>query len=249
MKYIGKANKFYTLWEVYEDTRYFRGEPYKVSVHEYLKNISFDLETAKSKYPDATVDETLHGTHSWESPVVAPTSEPVVDPTVFPKGKYAGKKIAECKDLDYLQWAIGPILYGEGAKIAEDVLVANGYRRLNDMVIADPETVADIDRKNEIVKDAVARIERGETLTCNVEYNLNEDHEIVDRSTNIVFFFPEIRVQYYRGYEYYLPVVNGKAKRVKGKTIEVVPDHYEVETNRYGWEDRLTVYVKSFKIK
>ncbi len=247
MKYIGKANKYWTLWEVYEDTRYFRGEPYKVTVHEYLKNISFDLETAKSKYPDAAVDENLRGTHSWESPVES-YDKPDYPDDCFQKGKFRGTKVADCTDLDYLQWAVGSILHGEAARIAEEILVGHGYRRLNDIVIADPETVADIDRKNEIVKDAVARIERGETLTCNVEYNLNEDHEIVDRSTNIVFFFPEISVQYYRGYEYYLPVVNGKAKRVKGKTIEVVPDHYEVETDRYGWEDRLTVYVKSFKV-
>ena len=246
MEYIGKANKYWTLWNIYEETRYSFGEPYKVCVHQYLKNISYSLKVAQEKYPDAIVDENLRGTHSWESAVVS--DKPEFPEDCFQKGQYRGKKIAECKDLDYLQWAIGSILYGEGAKIAEDVLVANGYRRLNEIAIVGPETVSDIDRKNEIVKDAVARIERGETLTCNVDYNPNEDHEVVDCSTNIVFHFPEISVQHYRGYEYYLPMLNGKAKRVKGKTIEVVPDHYEVETDRCGWEDRLTVYVKSFKV-
>ena len=247
MKYIGKANKYWTLWEVYEDTRYFRGEPYKVSVHEYLKNISFDLETAKDKYPDAIVDENLHGTSSWESPV-ASYDKPDYPDDCFQKGKFRGTKIADCKDLEYLQWALGSILHGEAARIAEEILVGHGYRRLNDLAIVDPETAADIDRKNAAVDDAITRIERGEKLTLVADYNPTEEHEIVDHSTGIVFNFPEISVQYYRGYEYYLPVSNGKAKRVKGKTVEVVPDHYERETNRYGWKDRLTVYVKSFKV-
>ena len=247
MKYIGKANKYWTLWEVYEDTRYFRGEPYKVSVHEYLKNISFDLETAKEKYPGAIVDENLRGTSSWESPV-ASYSKPDYPDDCFQKGKYAGSRIEDCTDLEYLQWAIGPILYGEAARIAEEILVRHGYRRLNEIAIVDPDTAADIDRKNAAIDDAIARIERGERIEFTTNYNPNDKGEVTDPETRIVFVFPEIRMFYYAGHEYFLPTVNGKAKRVKGKTIEVEAERYERDTDRHGWEDLLTVYVKSFKV-
>ena len=54
MEYIGKSNKFYTLWEVTIESRTTnRGERYHVTTHQYIKNISFDLNTAKSKYPNA----------------------------------------------------------------------------------------------------------------------------------------------------------------------------------------------------
>lgn len=51
-KVIGKANKFYTLWEVTEDTyRMHDGRPYTVTHHIYMKNLSFDKETAMAKVP------------------------------------------------------------------------------------------------------------------------------------------------------------------------------------------------------
>lgn len=249
MEYIGKANKYYTLWNIYETTRSQFGETYKVRVHEYVKNISYSLETAKEKYPNAIVDENLRGTHSWESPIdnYGPATEYPTD--CFPKGKYAGKKIEECTDLDYLQWAINSILYAERAEIAERVLVSNGYRRLNEYAIVSPETANGIDEKNAIVAEAVSEIEKGNKLTLNAEYNPNEEGEIVDKQTGIKFVFPELGRFYYHGYEYYLPVCNGKSKRVKGKTVEVVAGRYELDTERHGWENQLTVYVKSFNVK
>ena len=61
MQYIGKANKFYTLWEVTErKMTSLRGNTYTVINHQYFKNISFDLAKAKKLYPNAIIDETAY---------------------------------------------------------------------------------------------------------------------------------------------------------------------------------------------
>ncbi len=46
----------------------------------------------------------------------------------------------------------------------------------------------------------------------------------------------------YNGWEYFLPVKGGKAKRIKGKKLRIVADHY-TNDRRY-----LDVYVKDFEI-
>lgn len=247
MKCIGKANKYWTLWEVYETTRYCCGEPYKVCVHQYLKNISFDLETAKSKHPDAIVDESLHGTSSWESAVAS--DKPEFPNDCFQKGQYRGRKVAECKDLDYLHWALGSILYGEAAQIAEQVLTDNGWRRLNEYAIVPPDAAKEIDDYNRMIDSVVSRIGNGERIEFTTNYNPDDKGEVTDPETRIVFVFPEISMFYYAGHEYFLPTINGKAKRVKGKTVSAEVDRYELDTNTYGWQHNLKVYIKSFKVK
>lgn len=37
----------------------------------------------------------------------------------------------------------------------------------------------------------------------------------------ITFQFDEVKECYYRGYSYFLPVINGKSKRIKNKTIRI----------------------------
>ena len=250
MKYIGKANKYYTLWEVYNATRSdYLGHPYEVTVHEYIKNMSYSLDTAKSQYPDAPVDESLRGTSSWETPVDAPSSNPVTDPTVFPKGKYAGTKIAECTDLEYLHWAQDNILTGESAEIAERVLTDNGWKRLNECAIVSPDVAKNIDTTNDMLSGVISRIDRGERVEFTTNYNPDSEGRVVDPTTRITFVFPEVSMFYYAGHEYFLPTVNGKAKRVKGKTIDAEVDRYELDTDTYGWEHDLKVYIKSFKVK
>ena len=69
MKAIGFTNKYYTLWEIWEEHRPLgNGRSYVITHYNYIKNISFDRETAISKYPELPIDETLRGhTRSWNS--------------------------------------------------------------------------------------------------------------------------------------------------------------------------------------
>jgi hypothetical protein len=173
----------------------------------------------------------------------------VTDQTVFPKGKYAGMEIAKCTDLDYLHWALDSILYGERAQIAERALTDNGWRRLNDYEIVPPDVAKDIDGANSMIDSAISRIENGDRIEFTTDYNPDYNGEVTDPETKIVFVFPEISMFHYAGHEYFLPTVNGKAKRVKGKTVEAEVDRYELDTDTHGWQHKLKVYIKSFKVK
>ena len=66
---IGFANKYYTLWQISEDKQNLGNGRFSIVTHHtYIKNISFDRQTAIEKYPDAIIDETLKGkTQSWDS--------------------------------------------------------------------------------------------------------------------------------------------------------------------------------------
>ena len=144
MEYIGKAEKFYTLWEVWEETHTtIRGESYKAIHHQYIKNISFDLDKAKDKYPNAIIDESLRGHSSWTS---YDYPKPPVDE--FRGGKYRGDKIAECTDYQYLHWAydLGYIIPWESREIVLGILELQGYRKINDTHIATPEEVERIEK-------------------------------------------------------------------------------------------------------
>lgn len=59
---------------------------------------------------------------------------------------------------------------------------------------------------------------------------------------NLIWDFAAIERFEYNGYEYFLPVKDGKAKRIKGKKLHIIADHY-THDRRY-----LEIHVKGFEI-
>ena len=67
---------------------------------------------------------------------------------------------------------------------------------------------------------------------------------------NLEFNFPNYKELEYAGYYYGLPINSkGKAKRIKNKEIEIIPESWETVINEYGWGATLVITVKDFKIK
>jgi hypothetical protein len=245
MEYIGKSTKFYTLWEVWEETHHTqRGEAYKVIHHQYIKNISFDIDKAKSKYPNAIVDTSLCGHSSWTS---IDYPKPPVDE--FQGGKYRGDKIAECTDYQYLHWAydLGYIIPWEAREIVLGILESRGYRKINDTHIATPEEVEKIEKSYTECEEAQKTLEEFGSIKIVATKNLDEFGNL--SIGNIVFNFPNYKELEYGGYPYGLPVDSkGKAKRIKNKEIEIIPESLETVIDEYGWGATLNVEVKDFKI-
>lgn len=109
MKTIGFAEKFYTLWDCNKVVQYAKdhnGNGYATGTDVecfYIQNLSTDLETAKSKYPDAEVDLNLRGAGSFRirgehTYIVAPENY-----DVFSFGKLKGFFIAQTNDVYQLQ--------------------------------------------------------------------------------------------------------------------------------------------------
>ena len=95
---IGFSNKYYTLWQIEEETRPLgNGCNYVVTHYYYIKNISFDKDKALAKYPNASLDENLRGkTASWSSR----PKEVWTNVDVFRFGKY---KFEKSKDNNFVQ--------------------------------------------------------------------------------------------------------------------------------------------------
>lgn len=246
MEYIGKAEKFYTLWEVWEETHTtIRGESYKAIHHQYIKNISFDLDKAKDKYPNAIIDESLRGHSSWTS---YDYPKPPVDE--FRGGKYRGDKIAECTDYQYLHWAydLGYIIPWESREIVLGILELQGYRKINDTHIATPEEVERIEKSYTECEEVQKTLEEFGSISVTSSKNLDEYGNLT--IGNLEVNFPNYKELEYAGYYYGLPIDSkGKAKRIKNKEIEIIPETWKIEINEYGWGAKMHIIVKDFNIK
>jgi hypothetical protein len=248
MKVIGFANKFYTLWEVTEDTRSLgNGHSYVITHYVFVKNISFDKETAIKKYPDAPIDETLRGkTVSWES-----KKEVWDNVDTFRFGKYQYMKIEKVNDIKYIAWYWGQV-YGEHKDFVSKFLKKNGYEirtrtwktyegfDRTDEYLVSPEALANEKAEAEKLVEDENILKAGNPLSFFCEYNLDENGEV--RDDNLTYKFPETKEMEYRGWPYWLPIKDGKAKRIKNKNITVTK--YTYEENDYGF----TVNVIDFEI-
>lgn len=242
---IGFTTKFYTLWDVTVDTftdAYGR-KGHRVAAT-FIKNISMDEQTARAKYPDARVDLSLRGHSSWTRTEWEP-----LPGDVFPCGKYMGEPIAECGDFGYLFWAVDTnMLCGERRDIAVSVLLGSGLYGEYD------GTLMKMDRVNELLAEDAARDEIAAAIDINGCVDLLnvtnikrwDDHEFGSKTeierVNLIWDESAIAEFYYNGFEYYLPVKGGKAKRIKGKKLHIIADHY-THDRRY-----LEIHVKGFEI-
>ena len=242
---IGFTTKFYTLWDVTVEhfTNEYGRKGERVTAN-YIKNISMDEQAARAKYPDAPVDLGLRGHSSF-----CRTKWEPLPSDVFPCGMYAGKPIADCTDFGYLYWAVDTnMLCGESRDIAVSILLGSGqYGQYDDMILP-------MDRVNDLLAQDAARDDIAAAIDINgcVELlnvsNIKDWDENgfgsetgVDR-VNLIWDRAAIERFEYNGWEYFLPVKGGKAKRIKGKKLRIVADHY-TNDSRY-----LDVYVKDFEI-
>ena len=121
---IGFANKFYTLWNITEEIKSLgNGCNYVVTHYTYIKNISFDKETALTKYPNATLDENLRGkTASWSSQ----PKEVWTNVNCFRFGKYK-YQVIDSTDINYLEWYWDQLPLGDHKDYVSSYLEGLGY--------------------------------------------------------------------------------------------------------------------------
>ena len=144
MYIIGFTNSFYTLWKASEPYKVFLSGTKYITKQDinYIKNLSTDLEVAKSKVgSDFTIDLTLRGSTSFTRQIGS-NVESIVEEGCFEFGKYATKPIADCTDFEYLAWYFGQTK----DKAAEKVLLDNGYEFINnEFMIGDKLAAAKLD--------------------------------------------------------------------------------------------------------
>ena len=216
MNLIGFASKFYTLWDV---TKHTVNSPYGYKTYysyTYLRNISMDKDTAFAKYPGVEYDESLRGkTISFKTtPVITYT-----DITKFRFGKYENREIADINDEDYIMWYFDNLSYDEHRDYVKSVLIDKyGYIEYNGRIFS-AKVYKEICEENARIEKVVKMINNNEVLTFIPEFNPDSYGEL--HIDGIIYRFNEVAKNYYNGYEYYLPVVKGKSKRIKNKTVNV----------------------------
>lgn len=247
MKVIGFTNKFYTLWDVTEETRPLgNGRSYIITHFCYIKNISFDKDKALAAYPNTPVDESLRGkTASFE------TKKEVWDNVnTFRFGKYAYMRIDENTDYNYIAWYWDQV-YNEHRDFVSEYLKKNGYEvrtrtwesydgtmKSEEYLVSPDELKAEEEFNKELI-EAEQKLKNGEPITFVPESNLSEEGEY--RDGLIDYKFPEVKEMEYRSWYYWIPVKNGKAKRFKNKNVTItsynyIKDAYGIHVNVIDFE-------------
>jgi hypothetical protein len=229
---IGFANKFFTLWSIDTEPVYTTdayGKHWLTGYntrYTYHKNISFDLEKAKALYPTLEVQEDLRGkTNSW-------TTENKEDlcPQIMKFGKYYGKDINELleQDFQYLVWVCENKGYSSNGKYAKNLpKIQEHFKAIED---ASNKLINDRNNAFEAILNASSFefvAERNLKINDGFAYIYVNEGDLC-----ITFKFEQGTFSYneYNGFAYGLPIVKGKAKRMKGKTVkfEFIEDKTEV---------------------
>ena len=169
-------------------------------------------------------------------------TEKVVEYTVndvFRFGKYANRKIAEVNDLRYTSWYYTVIEDENHKKYIHDFLYDNWYdfktNNEGQEYVITPKRVKyeeelEKNRKN-FIKNLDPHkkyyLEPTRNPNCNGEININ----------GIIYKFPKVETYYYEDFCYYLPVCNGKSRRIKNKVLECTLMSLDNE-----------IYISNFKV-
>lgn len=244
---IGFANKFYTLWSITDETKPLgNGHNYITTHYTFIKNISFDKETALAKYPNATLNENLHGkTISWNT-----TKEVWDNVDTFRFGKYKYEKIEDVNDLSYTAWYWDQVV-GDHKIFISEFLKKNGYeircwiseldgQKVAHQYLVSPEALEQEKENNRIANILEEKLKNGEIIEFTTECNPDDKGDI--RIDDVIYHFNEVKENWYNGFRYYLPVVNGKQKRIKNKKLRITNYTYTRD------ESDITINIIDFEI-
>ena len=229
---IGFANSFYTLWSFRNESLYFTDSygnhhlKSTITYYDFIKNISIDLDKVKTSYPNITIDENIRGKSSWS----VKKDVDQVPANILTFGKYCGKSIEEISDSDfnYLLW-----------------LKSNCYKKTTIDAINNLPSIIKYFEKIEadkkafvdsmiIAQDGDVEIEflsNPNYYGCDFVYDESIDlskkysaeailiHNGVRLEDNkISIYFDDIKPVLSK-YPYNMAIINGKAMKIKGKTM------------------------------
>lgn len=219
---IGFAGKYYTLWSVISTEVKNEREIYTQRTYAYLKNISMNIDKVKSLYPDVKIDKTLNGKHSYTT---IENYTRIVDPNEFTFGKYLGKRIDVVADVEYTCWYSQQIISEENRNACYEFLKLHGYVVIEDRIYS-PEEYEKIQSANRICDELLENNAKQGYIDLTITENAHYDAEgfcVLPTNIKGVYIVCEegAKAMYYQGWEYYLPIFDGKAKRMKNKTVRI----------------------------
>lgn len=224
---IGFANKYFTLWNVSEPFQRFTGtgQWYWEQTQTFVQNLGCNRNDAFNRARQLTGQREIHIDFSLKGKSMTFTKKteavckmPNNLSPFFEFGKYFDEKITENDDHKYLKW-----YYEQTGNVhAEKVLIDSKKFVLykGDLVSRDEidhkmhvDKIFDVaDNTDELEVIATRNINTSGVLFVNLD-GVNLEFEIGDKVETKYFTYNE--------YEYNLPVIDGKAKRIKNKKIKI----------------------------
>ena len=244
MEAIALGKKFYVLWNIEDKVETFHNGAFSIEFthYTYIKIISKDKDKDFTKYPNAIEMENLNGhTKSFS---VKKGEKVWIANNVFRFGKYYLQKIDNCTDYEYMKWYYEKV-YGTHKKYVENILLANGYiKKSKDVKFGGLKTIKRnyiTSKKEESLNNWMeAQIKNGMPFDITPEKNLNENGCF--KINKYIFKFQDVKLYYYEGITYSLPISNGKPKRIKNKTITI--HRYSIEKV----DNKTIINIKDFDI-
>lgn len=251
MQVIGFTNKFYTLWEVSVSDKVIGNERFTVTHYRYVKNISFDEKKVKALYPDVEVNMELRGHSSFYT-----TDRVYINQDKFQFGKYQGQLISECTDYDYVHWYIAQCISDENKLSCEECLLKGGYTiiscRNDHKLYLNPTQMKELEQKSQAVEEIEYSFETNGYADVTITSNAEEiDENKFACRTNVEgvrVLFDNAKEMYYNGYYYYLPVIDGKAKKLKNKVVRISPSNVETITDSTLGHKELEINVAKIEL-
>ena len=145
------------------------------------------------------------------------------DIDTFRFGKYAGQKIKEVHDVEYTCWYFGVLEDEEHKNFVKEFLYNNfcefrtSYRGIE--YVVSPSRL----KKEQLIEDEkeviLDKASDGSDIYLQLTSNPNCLGQV--KVKGITYTFPKVKEYNSYGFHYHLPVQNGKAIRVKNKTLKV----------------------------
>lgn len=222
---IGFSKKYFTLWDVIETTEFEQVEgvnlPFKLISFNYLQNLSMDEEQAKRKaifknVENFEIDFDLYGRNASFSKRQELFSKiPSNKSFFFEFGKYKGKQISLI-DVDYLFW-----YYQETLNVnAKAILLKNGFVEINGQVVH-YEHGLKISLRELIIEEIEGKTELEVEVLSNIDFSSKRFRFAIKDEVFHGVYSEEIKVLDYNGFFYGLPLIKGKAKRIKNKKAKI----------------------------
>ena len=233
MNYIGFTNKYYTLWEVENKGRW--------TYYTYKQNLSFDLDKAKAKVPDAIVDLSLHGSSSFRVESVPQDC--------FQFGKYRGERFAECGDIEYMAWYHNTCKNDNLQKYVRPILEKSGYALFNGEMHTEDE-IKWLEYAMSQFPFFEGKINNKEVFRLPLKKNLTKRIDECGIKNIGVYenifcnlLFDEIEERAYNNHTYYIPMGCGLTS-LKGRTLVVK----EYDAEKVG-EMKFNIKVKKYNFE
>jgi len=202
--------QIYTIWDVYYTYEAIdENRQYKIANYKYLGS------TAE---PSENIDVIAYNRlRSFKKKSIEFTNN-----DTFRFGKYKGKKINEINDLKYTKWYFEIVEDPNHKEFVKNFLYDNWYEFKTNYegkeYAVSPQTLKKYDEIDERQKYMLEKAKLGKVVMLEINSNPKEDGKII--IDGITYYFPKVAPRYFNGIRYFVPICNGKAKRIKNKVIE-----------------------------